>query len=250
MGQCKAHSTGESFGITGRWPARLCQERHGCAGIGTGRGLSPGAGHSRGRPASPASCYRVRVTTASVHRLFLAVVLAVGVAGILTACGTDPTVTDETAPRSVVEHTWALADWVLVVEVQEVRWIAETRGDLASGGYAEYLVSAVVVEGLDAVSSPLEGAIQYRYTEEIDPNRRPYVQAGRDYLVFLKRTASGELWPVAEAAQFLMTPELDRMVREITHARARQSFIASVHATPEGPATSSHLAPVVEVVKL
>lgn len=147
--------------------------------------------------------------------------MAIGIIGVLNACVVGPAGNDESVPRSLVEQTWTEADCVLIVDVLENSRFGHVVGEPDNGGYARYLVNASVAEVLEAVI-PLPGnTIQYRFTEEVDSTRPPYVKAGRKYLVFLKQNAAGELWPVAEAAQFEMTPQLDRMVREIAVERGK-----------------------------
>ena len=124
----------------------------------------------------------------------------------------------EMPPLEVLEGNFALAPYVLEVEVTDVGRVADFRSDSGPVGYVQYSVTGTVLDVLKTCEGqrPFSNEVTYRFTQESDETTIPAVVKGERYLVFLKEGDEyPHLWLIGNGSQFELSPQLSETIRKI-----------------------------------
>ncbi|MGD8439555.1 MAG: hypothetical protein PVG53_03395 [Holophagae bacterium] len=160
------------------------------------------------------------LATSSREWITIAAATAVVVAASCTTHGgATPDVPEPAMPPvDVLEGNFAQATYVVEVEVDGVRRVAEFPSDSGDVGYVQYAVVGVVLEVFKASgrSELVSQDIEYRFTQEHDENSAPAVTAGSRSVVFLRRAGDPEaFWVIGNGAQIEASPQTVWAVRQI-----------------------------------
>ena len=95
---------------------------------------------------------------------------------------------------------------------------APFRSDSGKVGYVQYSVAGNILD-VHKSSEELESfsdEVEYRFTQEYDPEGKSAIAKGEKYLVFLMLTDDPpRFWLIGNGAQFELGPELSKTIRQI-----------------------------------
>ncbi len=140
--------------------------------------------------------------------ILLAGALAAGAAFSWPAAAGEPEKAGP--PAELLRDNFERAELVLEVAVLSVSEAGTYPTDRGGAGYVVVRVHARPLRVFKG-AGPVPPEFDYRFTREAGKGSVPSPRAGARLLVFLKRDVKdGSWWPIAEAAQFAMTPEVER----------------------------------------
>ena len=118
----------------------------------------------------------------------------------------------------ILEGNYEHAAYVLEIEVKDVHRVATFRSDSGKVGYVQYSVAGNILD-VHKSSEELESfsdEVEYRFTQEYDPEGKSAIAKGEKYLVFLMLTDDPpRFWLIGNGAQFELGPELSKTIRQI-----------------------------------
>jgi hypothetical protein len=118
----------------------------------------------------------------------------------------------------ILEGNFNQASYVIEIEVRDVREVATFRSDSGEVGYIQYSATGTVLDVLKSSEQwePFSREVEYRFTQEHDPEAGARITKGGRYLVFLMLADDpSRLWVIGNGAQFEVTPELSKTIVKI-----------------------------------